>query len=385
MPSRHGSASIRTQTGATLPYGPGMEAHALRDVAAAAVLTVGGLVEGAFGLTGDRAPWYVLVTVPLVTAAPALRRRPGLAVPGMLAGFLAQGSAGSELPGGFAEPIALLLVVYAMGAHLEPRRGVPVVAAIAGVMAVVVTLQGQVHPANFVFLATIIAAAWAAGFARRTATEHAALRAEQRATQDRTRIARELHDVVSHNVSAMVVQAATERRSRPDSDPAAAILEEIEGNGRATLTELRRLLGVLRLDDTAPVEPQPRLRDLPGLVAGAQRAGQEVSLEVEGSPRALGDGVELAVFRVVQEGLTNAHKHAPGNPTHVHLSWQDEFLDVVVRNACRASPPEHAVPGSGFGIASMRERIEAYDGTLEAGRRGSEFLVRAHLPIGSTR
>lgn len=370
-------------TAAPLSYRPGMKPHLLRDTASGAVLTIGGLVEGALGLTGDPAPWYVLAAVPFVTAAPAFRRRLRIAVPMLMVGFVAQGAAGSELPGGFAEPIALLLVVYAAGARLELRRSVALAVLTAVTMAGVVVLQGDSRPANFVFLTTMITAAWAAGAAVRLATQHTALLAEQRAVQERTRIARELHDVVSHNVSAMVVQAAAERRSRPPSDPSTTILEEIERNGRGTLTELRRLLGVLRLDDTAPIEPQPRLRDLPGLVAGAQRAGQEVSLAVEGQPGSIGDGVELAVYRVVQEGLTNARKHAPGLPAAVQVVWRDDALDVEIRNPCGLVGADDAVPGSGFGLGSMRERIAAYGGVVEAGRRGTDFVVQVHLPIGA--
>jgi signal transduction histidine kinase len=249
------------------------------------------------------------------------------------------------------------------------------------VLAAVIRLGPDPHPANFIYMATVVLASWVAGLVVRMTEERSRLIGERRALQERARIAGELHDVVSHNVSAMVIQAAAERRDLADDSTAADTLADIERHGRQTLTELRRLLGVLRVDDDAPLTPQPGIGDLDQLVTASSRRDVQVELRVAGEPRPLGAGASLAVYRVVQESITNARKHSHARTVAVALSWQPGLLDVEVVDP-GPTRRTHSLPGSGVGLRSMADRIDALGGTLEARREGEGFAVRARLPLG---
>ena len=202
------------------------------------------------------------------------------------------------------------------------------------------------------------------------------------AADERRRIAREMHDVVAHSVSVMVVQAGGARRIL-DRDPeraveAAARIEEV---GRAALTEMRRLLGVMHHgEEEAGRAPQPTLRELDALVDRARAAGLPVTLVVEGSPRPLPAGKDLAAYRVVQEALTNAIKHARGAPTSVIVRWEPSALEleIVDTGAGRVVNGN----GAGHGLVGMEERMRLYDGSVRAGTRpGGGFAVVARLPL----
>ena len=202
------------------------------------------------------------------------------------------------------------------------------------------------------------------------------------AMEERARIARELHDVIAHAVSVMVVQAGAERRMLDASQARTAeALVTIERSGREALGELRRLLGVLRARDRSEkLAPQPGLAGLPDLIADARGAGQMVDCRVEGGPLALPAGLDLTAYRIVQEALTNARKHAPGARTEVRLRWRPTELQIeVVDDGPGRSSRSN---GTGHGLIGMRERAALYGGTLAAapGRAGG-FHVRAQLPI----
>jgi signal transduction histidine kinase len=206
--------------------------------------------------------------------------------------------------------------------------------------------------------------------------------------QERTRIARELHDVVSHDVSLMVLQASVELRLREQSGSGAAgseVLAAIERTGRDALAELRRMLGVLRDDDRlAPLEPQPGLAQLDELLAGARAAGVDVQLEQVGDLTGLPSGLDLAAYRVVQESLTNITKHV--GPTHVRLALREQagvlVIEVVDDGAPAAGLPHREGDLSGgHGLVGMRERVGLYGGTVSAVPYGSGFRVLARLPI----
>jgi signal transduction histidine kinase len=203
----------------------------------------------------------------------------------------------------------------------------------------------------------------------------------QAAAEERTRIARELHDVIAHSVSLIVVQAGAERRLLSAAEQRTAqTLETIENSGREALTELRRLLGVLRVSSEDRLAPQPGLARLPDLLAESAKSGQKVAVDVSGDPVELARGLDLTAYRIVQEGLTNARKHAPGQPVTVALSWRDRLLEIEVQNA-EGEPAEES-NGAGHGLIGMAERVAMYGGSLETGRaEGGQFRIRARLPV----
>jgi signal transduction histidine kinase len=200
---------------------------------------------------------------------------------------------------------------------------------------------------------------------------------------ERVRIARELHDVVAHSVSVMVIQAVAGRKTlAAGRDGADGAFEAIEATGQQALTEMRRLLGVLRhVEDAPQLVPQPGLNQLAALVERAREAGLGVDLAIEGAVRPLSPGTDLSAYRILQEALTNVIKHAPGAQTTVRVRYgeRDVTLDVAdTGGAGAASPP---ISG-GHGIVGMRERAALYGGTLHAGPRdGGGFAVRVRLPI----
>jgi signal transduction histidine kinase len=205
--------------------------------------------------------------------------------------------------------------------------------------------------------------------------------AREAVVEERARIARELHDAIAHNVSMMVVQAGAERQVLdPDHGSTREVLETIERIGRGALTEMRRLVGMLRSDSADPLAPQPGLDDVPTLVAQVREAGLPVDLQVEGERRDLPVGIELSAYRIVQEALTNALKHAGDARATVHVRYGPDSLELEIVDD---GPGEAApVASGGHGLAGMRERVALYGGRLDAGRRPSGgFSVRVLLPI----
>jgi signal transduction histidine kinase len=259
-------------------------------------------------------------------------------------------------------------------------------------------------------LASVAPAAAMAGIARRARAEAAANTAERQVIADsllehtargeRARIARELHDVVAHHISMVAVQAETARLAVPGMPPAGAErLSAIGDTARAALTEMRRLLGVLREDSrsaeapefpdtTVDRSPQPGLRlgELNELLDGARdAAGSSTRLVLRGAPVTLDPGVELAAYRIVQEALTNARRHAPGAAVDVELHYGEDDLRLLVRDngpgttTTTGAAADHGV--AGHGLAGMRERAAAVGGELRAGAAtGGGFLVEAQLP-----
>jgi len=244
-----------------------------------------------------------------------------------------------------------------------------------------------------VLAAGVPAAAWA-GVARRARAEarlHTAATqviagelVEHTARGERARIARELHDVVAHHISMIAVQAETARLTTPGMPTAGAErLSEIGDTARAGLTEMRRLLGVLREDaqaEAADRHPQPGLEQLPGLVDEAREAsGVRCRLILSGAPVTVDPGVGLAAYRIVQEALTNARRHAPGAAVDVEVRYGDGELRLVIRD--NGPGPEQMVPAGGHGLPGMRERAAAVGGELRAGAATvGGFLVEARLP-----
>ncbi|MFC0033274.1 sensor histidine kinase [Micromonospora chaiyaphumensis] len=207
--------------------------------------------------------------------------------------------------------------------------------------------------------------------------------AEQAVADERRRIARELHDVVAHHVSVMGVLATGARRVlRRDPDAADEAMATVEETGRATLRELRRLLDVLRTDaePAAELTPQPGLTGIEALVEQVREAGLPVTLRVDGTPGPMEDGVALTVYRIVQEALTNALKHAGRATALVRLTLADGFLAVEVTDTGRGPTP--AAGRIGHGLVGMRERVALYGGILRTGPRpGGGFRVYARIPL----
>ena len=292
--------------------------------------------------------------------------------------------------------LGLLLLPYSLGAHAGRRASAVGAGAVVAVVVMVSSFESRPTLGDFLFPIPFVLAGWLAGRAVRSHSRLAAelheeaVRAEEdreaearRAmAEERRRIARELHDVVAHSVSVMVVQAGGGRRILA-SDPARATeaAAQIERTGREALVEMRRSLGLLHAADEQPdLTPQPSLAQVATLVERARAAGLPVELTQEGEPRPLGAGTDIAAYRVVQEGLTNALKHAGAVPTRVSLRWRDEDLEVAIQDEGGAAPEPGEPPG--HGLLGMRERVHLYGGDLHAGRRsGGGFEVRARLPL----
>ncbi len=302
---------------------------------------------------------------------------------------------------------SLLVAIYSVGAHVDKprslRHGAAAVTTIlsiglAGVVLPEEDLPWFALPAFLVMYGT----AWILGDNLRT--RRAYLReleltaahgeakqlaeAERAVAEERTRIARELHDVVAHSLSVMVVQAGAARRVlQSDPERASVALAAIESTGRESLNEMRRILGVLRSDDEqADLAPPPSLDDFGRLIDQCENAGLPVEITVEGDSTSLPASLEASAYRVVQEGLTNALKHAGPASAAVRLVYHPDILEVHVNDDGRGASTKSSSPSSGQGLIGMRERVEAFGGTLTAGpRRGGGYAVSATFPLGSSR
>jgi signal transduction histidine kinase len=296
--------------------------------------------------------------------------------------------------------VALLVLLYTVAAYRPRRYSIPALLTCIGgsLIAVLVwlpvpgavTVGQRLFVAGFLF-GGISLACWILGDSMRyrrgyyAALEDKAARLEAEAkvsaAAERARIARELHDVVAHHVSVMVVQAdGAGYVLRSDPDRAATALAAVSATGRQALTELRRLLGVLRsTDQHADLAPVPGLGELRELLDQARAAGLEVSYTLTGTPRELPEGAELAAYRVVQESLTNTRKHAGlAASAAVTLQYERDGLIVQVTDDGMATP---GTGPAGHGLAGMRERIGMYGGTVSAGPLpDGGFRVRAWLP-----
>jgi signal transduction histidine kinase len=216
---------------------------------------------------------------------------------------------------------------------------------------------------------------------RRVVREREIATGESVATE-RATIARELHDVVAHHMSVMVVQAGA-ARAVAATDPAAAAeaLRQVEASGRTGLAEMRRLLEVLKAEgDGNGRSPQPGLAHLDELLDAMRASGLRVEAVIEGSPRRLPPGVDLSSYRIVQEALTNVLRHAGGASARVVVRYEPDAVELEIADD-GAGPPEDPEATGGHGLIGMRERVQLFGGELEAGPRpGGGFRVRARLP-----
>ena len=203
--------------------------------------------------------------------------------------------------------------------------------------------------------------------------------AREAVVEERARIARELHDAVAHSVSMMVIQAGAERRVLGDGSTR-EVLQTIEQTGRDALTEMRRLVGMLRTDSSDRLAPQPRLADLPTLMTQVREAGLPVEFRVDGQRRELPVGIELSAYRIVQEALTNVLKHAGRATACVSVRYGSDSLELEIADDGAGVPAD--VPGGGHGLAGIRERVTLYGGKFDASpSQDGGFAVRVLLPL----
>jgi signal transduction histidine kinase len=360
------------------------------DAVLAAVLVVAGVVEGAVVPT-NRPFWLHETLIVLVMAAIAWRRRFPLAV----LGFVVAGMMVIDSEGQLSVFAALVIVCFTAGAELDPPRSwLGLALAVVPFWVAYALTDGGIS--DFVAVTVLYGGSWAVGRALRERSHRAAALAEraERAerdreaeaaravAQERARIARELHDVVSHSISVIAVQTqAVRRRLGPDHAREVDDLRAVESTARQAMAEMRRLFGVLRADgERAALAPQPGLDQLDRLIQETRAAGIPVTVTIDGEPVALPPGLGLAAYRIVQEALTNVRKHATHGRVTVLLRYGDRDLDVAVEDTGGA--PRDGGDGGGYGLVGMRERVALYGGTLTVGPRpGGGFAVCARLPF----
>jgi signal transduction histidine kinase len=356
---------------------------------------------GAVGYTRDfdglNLVLILLMTVPLV-----LRRR-------FPVGVLAVTAAAWMLDRGLDYPSTLaaagvVVAMHAVGSELPARRsrliGWSVTAALTTFTFIGFLVYDSVGFESIAFMAVVLAVPLYLGMEvheRRLAFEELRIRADQEemrreeqarraVAEERARIARELHDVVAHQMAVMTVQAEGARRLSGDGDPRVTeALDTIKTAGHEALDEMRRMVGLLRAEDGSRGEPdrgpQPGLDDLDRLVASMREGGLEVTVATEGEPRRVPSGIDLSAYRIIQESLTNALKHGgPGVHARVHVRYGPDTIDLDVSDDGRGAAAASG-NGGGHGLVGMRERVALVHGSLSAGPApGGGFRVHAVLP-----
>jgi signal transduction histidine kinase len=302
---------------------------------------------------------------------------------------------GHLIPSGLITNLAAISAFVLMGVLRDRTQAVAGLAYGIGITAIVAHNDPKGGVGNFVFASLVFTIAWTIGFMvsrkfheaeiARERAHRAEREREERArlavSDERARIARELHDVVGHSVSVMTVQASAARRLlRPHQDTEREALMVVEQTGREALAEMRRLVGVLRRPEEAPaLAPQPSLEQIERLVEQTREAGLPVDLRIEGEPVELPAGLDLTAYRFVQEGLTNTLKHARAQSAEVVVRYEDGHVELTVSDDGQGGGDGG---GSGHGLVGMRERVAVYGGELEAGLRpGGGFRLRARLPL----
>jgi signal transduction histidine kinase len=351
--------------------------------------------------TGPTTPrWFAVLASALMVVPLLARRRFPFAAPaavwllaaalsfidGRLVGFTAAAS------------VAGWVAAILLGNLPNARLGRAGLAVVIGGAALVIYNDPSHSPGELVFLPVTFVIGWLAGFAlRQRATqaeeaEERAARAERERSaaariavaEERGRIARELHDVVAHAVSVMVLQVGAVRHRLPPSlaeDKDA--LTDVEKAGRAALAEMRRLLGAMHDGEDAERAPQPGLDSLDALVERVGRAGLPVRLQVEGDAIPLPRAMDLSAYRIVQEGLTNALKHANASRADVTVRYAADDLELEVRDDGVGAPSSD---GLGHGLVGIQERVKIYGGEMSAGPgQGGGFVLTARLPLEGRR
>ncbi|MFE5210025.1 sensor histidine kinase [Streptomyces sp. NPDC056600] len=332
---------------------------------------------------------WTLVAAALQGLSLTVRRRAtALCLALVSLGFALDQLRGYHLVSGSALPIALL----SAGSHLERHRRPTVLVLTGAYVALAVTLHrlgGDETAEGFVMFYLALVLAWGAGgWLRSTRAAEAERRrrvAEDTLTAERARIARELHDVVTHHVTAMVVQCEAARYLTAAPERLDETLAAVAGTGRRAITDLRHLLDLLNPDHGTggPGDRTPSGGELRTLVERTREAGQPVEFTEQGTPAASTGSADLVAYRVVQEALTNALKYAHGSRTTVHV--HHTAREITVEVATEGTGPTTVSPGgSGRGLEGLRQRVDVLGGDFSAGTRtGGGFAVRARIPAGS--
>lgn len=373
------------------------------DAALALLMALVTTVETLTGNFDDGPQWLVVVTGLLLTLPLAVRRRYPIGVYALVLAMTFVQAAVLGSIEGVGVFFGLLVSIYTLAAH-RPLRP-----ALIGLVVFVPVMMFSSWRADgdpfedLEFIVALVGGFWVVGrvvWSRQQLVEQLSTQAvelERRrsaearavAAEERARIARDLHDVIAHSVSVMVVQAEAGEALLPDADRSGQALRDIQETGRATLAELRQLLNTLddgaTADDVERLErrPSPRLRDADRLVAQMRAAGLDVQLRVEGQLVDIPPGVDLAAYRVLQEALTNALRHAGRTSVDatVLVGPGDVAVEVVDEGPAPDSPRRLATSGAGHGLVGMRERVMLYGGELESGPAGRGFRVRARIPV----
>ncbi|MEY9937613.1 sensor histidine kinase [Streptacidiphilus sp. MAP5-3] len=343
----------------------------------------------AWGVSGPigtiHGPAWLRVLLPLALGAPLLlrRRAPLLMWAAIWAGIALLTLVGGHPPQGLYLLFVLFCGAYALGAH-------------AGFRDAVIGLVGTVPVIALIGLGGVgvglgaapLVVFWLAGVLVRARRQQTALaernaelerKAEQVRAAERTRIARELHDIVAHHLSVIVLQASGARASGASAE---STLEKIENSGRQALKETRRLLGVLReANPDTGFAPQPGIGELDGLATSVRAAGLPVSLIITGDHTDVPAAVDVSVYRIVQEALTNVLKHADATHAEVAITCAHEAVTIEVTDSGSHQPP-NPTPAGGHGLTGMRERVAIFGGELSTGPHpGGGFAVRVRLPL----
>ena len=346
--------------------------------------------------------WFALPAIGILVLAVFARRRFPFAAP--IAYWLL--AAGYSFVDWSLIPFAVSLIPIGMAVAFllgnlrnAVQGGIGLAVVLASSAIIVYKIPGH-SAAILVFLPLEFGILWLAGFILRGSTEQAEA-AEARATlaerereadalravvEERTRIARELHDIVGHSVSVMTVQTSGVRRLlRPEQEQEREALLAVERTGRDALAEMRRVVGALRDPEEAPaLAPQPSLRRVDKLVAQARETGLPVDLQIVGEPVPLPPGVDMTAYRLVQEGLTNTITHAAAGHAEVRVRYDGDHVEIEVCDDGRGADGAAVSTGGGHGLVGMRERVSIYGGELEAGPRAEGgFRLRARLPVAT--
>jgi signal transduction histidine kinase len=367
-----------------------------------AFLAIAGMLELVVGRNSPGAPsttlWFAIPAVAVLVLPLFARRRFPFAAPaaywllaaaltfvdGLLVAFI--GSLG----------VVGLATAFLLGNLRSPlKAGVGLVIVLVGIVIVVYNIPGPQPAGDFVFIPLRFVVAWVAGYALRERAEQAEA-AEERAShaerereaaarvavaEERARIARELHDIVAHAVSVMVLQVGAVRHKLPHTlEENRDALGRVEQAGRTALAEMRRLLGAMRRDgDGVELAPQPGLDGLDSLLEDVGRAGLPVRLHVDGDALPLPRAIDLSAYRIVQEGLTNSLKHARASHADVTVRYRPDELELEVVDDGAGSAPSD---GLGHGLVGIGERVKIYGGEMSAGTAPQGgFVLSARLPL----